>query len=852
MNDPTQLLITASKAPVVERIDVPPRPERRSDPPSPFCDGKTGDWLTAMLGGETSVWRHQAIALEHIAAGRHLVVATGTASGKSLIFQAPIVHDLLHRDSVALVLYPQKALCADQLVRWREALTVAGLDPDLVAEINGEIPMKERDRALASARVILATPDAIHCWLMRQVTSPAVQSFLGRLRHLVIDEAHVMEGVFGTNSAYFFRRLRCAKERVRGTVSAFAELQIIAATATIAEPTHHLSLLTGCEFAVVDETDNGAPFHGMTLLHLEGPDRGTPAERTMADILGALSNDIAPNAFIAFADSRQGVEHVTRFVNRDDVLPYRSGYEANDRRKIEQALRAGALAGTVSTSALELGIDIPRFTTGLNLGVPQTRKAFRQRVGRIGRICPGAFAVLAPRLAFAQLGATFQDFYDGSIEPSHLYLDNRIIQFEQARCLMQECMAEDGQALLPDDVEWPDGFAEMFAAAQPGARRPRDLDQVAMLGTDDPHIAYPLRKICEVEFALRHARNPQEIIGKIGLDKALREAYPGATHYHIKCPHKVTEWQVNGFGRSILIQPVRNAQPTRPMLRTLVNVCYENDQLIEQHLRSGEHGSLAETCLRVVESVEGVVAGTTPQTYRELGDTDRRMRRKQREFATTGIVLRIDAPWFNGDGKNQVAARRAVAKAVSALLAREYSIAPGDIRTAHTGIGVASYSGVRRIDDAVVVFDSVEGGLRLTAPLFVEFELFLDRLARAAEMAGTEALLPEASVGLLKEWYDSLSPDPSAPAPAVPAHGQIMIYAPETLIGVQIQGNFIERRIIKPELVMIGDDEELMYRYDLGERGTGLVRHDRVEPVGQDWRRVMWDPETDEIQEIAA
>jgi DEAD/DEAH box helicase domain-containing protein len=175
------------------------------------------------------------------------------------------------------------------------------------------------------------------------------------------------------------------------------------------------------------------------MLHIEGPAYGPSAETYLAHLCGKLAAVVEPHALIGFADTRQGVEHVTRQIGRDDVLPYRGGYEAHDREMIEQALWAGKLRGVISTSALELGVDIPQLPIGLNLGVPQTLKACRQRVGRIGRSMPGVFAIVAPANEFVKLGGSMREFYEGEIEPSRLYLSNPYIQLQAARCLAEEC-----------------------------------------------------------------------------------------------------------------------------------------------------------------------------------------------------------------------------------------------------------------------------------------------------------------------------------------------------------------------------------------------------------------------------
>lgn len=138
-----------------------------------------------------------------------------------------------------------------------------------------------------------------------------------------------------------------------------------------------MQLLTGWPFDAISESEDGSPAYGRLVLHVEGPDYGTAAESTLSDILARLLSSAQEGSFIAFHDSRQGVERIARKIDQDDVLPYRSGYEARDRTRIDKTLRGGALRGVISTSALELGIDIAHFAVGMTVGVPQSKKAFR-------------------------------------------------------------------------------------------------------------------------------------------------------------------------------------------------------------------------------------------------------------------------------------------------------------------------------------------------------------------------------------------------------------------------------------------------------------------------------------------
>ena len=178
-------------------------------------------------------------------------------------------------------------------------------------------------------------------------------------------------------------------------------MRVIVASATISTPDQHLNSLTGFHFETVGEEDDGAPRHERSILHIAAAERreGEVAE----EIHKALLEGSTDGSFITFVDSRQGAERVAvRTDNSGLVKPYGSGYEATDRSNIEHALRDGHLRGVVSTSALEFGIDIPHFAVGLNIGVPVTRKSFRQRLGRVGRQRPGSFAVVTEPYAFSR------------------------------------------------------------------------------------------------------------------------------------------------------------------------------------------------------------------------------------------------------------------------------------------------------------------------------------------------------------------------------------------------------------------------------------------------------------------
>ena len=428
---------------VVESFELPGSPARYAKIPAFLYESQLGTHLTERYSD--GLWSHQSQALEALGRGDNVVISTGTASGKSLVFQAIALHKVINDPSSRMaVFYPLRALVADQLRGWKEMAHALDLDESIVGQIDGSVPVRERDDILQQARIVVMTPDVCHAWLMSRLAMPTVRNFVGALSTMVMDEAHTLEGVFGSNFAFLIRRMIAARNHLIGSDARNRPLQFVAATATIANPGEHMRQITGADFTVIDHSDDGAPRHERMVAHIACP---MGAELQIAkDLQRRALYHGREGGFITFVDSRKGVETLTMATQDDvedlsdnpDVVPYRAGYAAEDRRRIEQQLRSGNRRGVVSTSALELGIDIPHLRVGFNVGIPATRKAYRQRLGRVGRNGPGAFVIIAPPNAFTRYGTSFREYHEMSVEPSYLYLDNRFMQFAHGRCLAEE------------------------------------------------------------------------------------------------------------------------------------------------------------------------------------------------------------------------------------------------------------------------------------------------------------------------------------------------------------------------------------------------------------------------------
>ena len=246
MYETLRKLLSSTEFSVLESFEIPSRPARYAETPPFLFDSKIGPYLASR---EFRLWAHQAQALNKLGYGDNVVISTGTASGKSLVFQALSFHKTLD-DSLSrtLVFYPLKALAADQIRGWQEMAHALGLSEDIIGRIDGSVQVNERDDILRRARIVVMTPDVCHAWLMSRLATPAIKSFVRELSTLVMDEAHTLEGVFGSNFAFLVRRLIAVRNRLLDNEADARPLQIVAATATIANPAEHLKQLTGSEF----------------------------------------------------------------------------------------------------------------------------------------------------------------------------------------------------------------------------------------------------------------------------------------------------------------------------------------------------------------------------------------------------------------------------------------------------------------------------------------------------------------------------------------------------------------------------------------------------------------------------
>ncbi len=562
---------------------LPARPARYGELARPLPD-RVWDAL-----GVDRLWGHQAAAIDEVRAGRSVVLATGTASGKSLCYQAPIAEAALAplRPSTALCIFPTKALAQDQ-ARALFELDLPGLVP---ATYDGDCSPEERTWARGNATVLLTNPEMLHAALLPH--HARWSTYLGRLEHVVIDELHVLRGIFGTHVSHLLRRLR----RVCNLYG--SDPTFVFCSATIGQPGRLATEL--CGLPVAEITDDGSP-KGERLVALwnpaveesvdvdltavpttdhddgrekDGPKRSTNKET--ADIVARLV--LEGHRTIAFCRSRRGAEVVATEVQRrlprelrDSVRAYRGGYLAAERREIEADLFAGRLRAVVATTALELGIDVGGLDACVLNGFPGTIASLWQQAGRAGREGQESVAVLvASNDQLDQwLMAYPQEVFTRPPEPAVINPANPYVLLPHLACAAYE------HPLTPADERWwgdllDDGVRRLVLDDQLRLRPRRDHAAAVWCGSGWPAHGVGLRGgfASEVRIVSR-ATDGDELIGTVDLGRAPSQVHPGAVYLHQGTHWKVTELDLDA--RRAVVEPDDGGEWTQPRTETLVRI----------------------------------------------------------------------------------------------------------------------------------------------------------------------------------------------------------------------------------------------------------------------------------------
>lgn len=504
--------------------------------------------------GVEHLWSHQAETINALRAGRSAVIASGTGSGKSLCYQAVIAEAATTpvRARTSLLLFPTKALAQDQA----RALLSLGIPRLAVGTYDGDTSPEQRAWARRQANVVLTNPEMLHHGIIPHHQRWA--SFLSRLSYIVVDELHVLRGIFGSHVAHILRRLRrlCAHYGSNPT--------FVFASATIGEPGRLASELCGLD--VEEILDDGSPKSERALLLWNPPMADTFQRASHISEAASLAASLIRSGrrTIVFCRSRKGTELTAAELrrrlparDRDRVRPYRGGYLAEERREIEHQLFSGQLRGVVATSALELGVDISGLDAAVLSGFPGTVASMWQQLGRAGRGEQASVGVIVA--GEDQLDQWLvrhpRELLNRPAEAAVINSTNPFILLPHLECAAAEL------PLSPSDARyWPDHLDEAVRrlvrqdrlVVRHRRRGSRSEPLAAWNGSGWPSREMSLRSSSRAEISIQSV-DEQRVIGTVDEARATQLVHPGAIYLHQGAVFEVVELDLDR--RIALVEP---------------------------------------------------------------------------------------------------------------------------------------------------------------------------------------------------------------------------------------------------------------------------------------------------------
>jgi DEAD/DEAH box helicase domain-containing protein len=564
---------------------LPPRPAQThpfpEDLPAPIKQ-------TLITAGIHILYSHQLEAWTHSRAGENIILATGTASGKTLSYNLPVFASLLQEPNTrALYLFPTKALAQDQLSNL-QSLT-SNLTP---AIYDGDTPASARPAIRKNARIVLSNPDMLHTGILPHHTNWS--DFFTNLRFVVIDETHTYRGVFGSHVANVIRRLK------RVAFFYGANPQFILASATIGNPKELAEHLIEEPVHLIDNDGSARGPRHFIIYNPPIVDEALGLRKSSLLEGVRLAQDLINSNVqsVVFARSRRSVEIILRYVQGDltpDSSPesplidykslpspqsmirgYRSGYLPTQRREIEKGLREGTIKTVVATNALELGIDIGGLGAAILVGYPGTVASARQQAGRAGRGLESAAAIMvASASPLDQFLAHHPEyFFDRSPEQALVNPDHLLILLEHLRCAIFELPFQKGEGFGRVSGETIDEYLQFLIANNEAHA---SQDKVYWMADQYPAANISLRSASPQGVVLQSTIDDRPLtIGTVDGESALWMVHPGAIYLHEAQSFFVKDLKLEEH--IAYLKPIESDYYTEPLQGTEVTILSESAQ----------------------------------------------------------------------------------------------------------------------------------------------------------------------------------------------------------------------------------------------------------------------------------
>ncbi|SIT02786.1 DEAD/DEAH box helicase [Alicyclobacillus vulcanalis] len=650
--------------------------------------------------GIERLYAHQREAWDLIQAGRDVVIATPTASGKTLCYNLPVLQAILRDESArALYVFPTKALAQDQVAELNDL--VRHLKTSVrTFTYDGDTPVHARQKIREAGHIVVTNPDMLHAAILPHHTKWL--RLFRNLRYVVIDEAHIYRGVFGSHVANVIRRLL--------RIASFygARPQMVFCSATIANPGELASRLCGRETAVVSES--GAP-EGEKHVILYNPPVVNPAlglrqsAITAARRLGSrlLQHEIPT---ILFARTRNQVEILASYLRRDArellrprIVSYRGGYLPNERRAIERGLREGQILGMVSTNALELGVDIGSLEVAITVGYPGSVASTRQQMGRAGRRKGTSAAIfVATSSALDQWMVRHPEaLLDASPEAARIYPDNLLILMDHLKCAAYELPFNPGERFGVETTgELLDYLVDMrvLHRAQDG--------RYYYMADDMPAHAVSLRSAAQENVVIvNHAEHPPVVIGEMDRFSALTMLHEEAIYLHQSQMYQVEKLDLDN-GKAF-VRPVACDYYTDAELSVHLQVLEENDR--------AEAGSLCHYTGDVaVHATPTLFKKIKLETHENVGWG--KIYLPEAELHTVGYWITFDRSGFPASDDAWEAALKGLGHVLKHAVALHAMCAASDV---HVAVEVRDPQYAR---PSVYVYDAYPGGVGIAERVY--------------------------------------------------------------------------------------------------------------------------------------
>jgi DEAD/DEAH box helicase domain-containing protein len=561
---------------IVHVQELPPRPARYRELAEPLPEA-----LQALLRGQEieRLYEHQARAVDLARAGKHVAVATGTASGKSLAYHLPILERLLLEPAaVALYLFPTKALAQDQL---RGLNRFAEDSPEIgrllvAGTYDGDTPGHTRRRLRERANAVLTNPDMLHQGILPYHARGA--RVFSNLRYVVVDEMHTYRGIFGSHVANVLRRLRRLARHYG------SEPQFLLSSATIRNPGELAERLLGDEVEVVDE--DGSPrgpklfaFWNPLYRGPDSPDRRSASIEAERILVALLRRGVQT---IVFTKARVVAELIYRYarerLDRDKdglaekIAAYRGGYLPEERRAIERRLFEGELRGVIATNALELGIDVGSLDAAVLVGFPNTIASTWQQAGRAGRRLDPALAVVVgyddPMDQYLMRHPNY--FFAQSPENAVLDPENPYVLASQLACAAYELpLSREDEALFGDR-------AHAVASVLEEEGELKSLGGLRYWSSSEyPAGRVNLRTISDDTFTILDVKDQNAVLGTVDSISAPELVYPEAIYLHEGNTYFVRELDLKQ--KLAYVEPREVDYYTQPVLDTRLKLTEQRE-----------------------------------------------------------------------------------------------------------------------------------------------------------------------------------------------------------------------------------------------------------------------------------